>query len=289
MTLLHAVPKCRPRPLVQPTTRSRSFDIVRRASLTCTLRKTLSNEQRIPSPNRLAHTATYRLTSSRADIRWRLALQPLPATNTHIAKVALSQSPPGLHFPGSTREGSVESGQSISTPVSASYNFNGRKTSDRDLLYSAYERRGQAGEELTSDDLLFPEDDRVAALPLFSTASPFTTQPKPMAAGSASPITIGRSSSSPHSQQSNYPSQSRQPRIDISHEGGMDGEQQHRGRQESLGVQGTTPYGARSIPSKDGYRGDSNGLSGSLMTGMSWGGISVGSYIRDEWVACSSP
>ncbi|TKA74024.1 hypothetical protein B0A55_06173 [Friedmanniomyces simplex] len=68
------------------------------------------------------------------------------------------------------------------------------------------------------------------------------------------------------------------------------GEQQYRGRQESVGMLGTTPYGARSIPSKEGYRSDGNALSGSLMNGMSWGGISVGSFIRDDFVmAGTSP
>ena len=62
-------------------------------------------------------------------------------------------------------------------------------------------------------------------------------------------------------------------------------QQQYRGRQESVGMLGTTPYGARSIPARDGMRRESNVMSGSLMngmSGMSWGGISMGSFIRDE-------
>ncbi|KAK0278793.1 Transcriptional regulator of ribosomal biogenesis proteins [Friedmanniomyces endolithicus] len=114
-----------------------------------------------------------------------------------------------------------------------------------------------------------------------------------MAAGdSASPIDIRTSSDSPRAQQAHPVSRPQQPRIDISDEGGMEnsGEQQYRGRQESVGMLGTTPYGARSIPSKDGYRSDGNALSGSLMNGMSWGGISVGSFIRDDFVmAGTSP
>lgn len=201
--------------------------------------------------------------------------------------MANSQSPPGLHFPD-TREGSVDSTTSVSTPVSAGYNFSGRKSQGGDLLYSSFARRGHAADEFTSDDILFPEDDRVAALPLFHTASPYDSHPKPMAAGrSASPINIRPSSNSPRAQQSQPKSRYEQPRIDISHAGGMDtqsGAQQYRGRQESVGMLGTTPYGARSIPNRDGYGGDNNALSGSLMNGMSWGGISVGSFIRDEWV-----
>ncbi|EMC99158.1 hypothetical protein BAUCODRAFT_120448 [Baudoinia panamericana UAMH 10762] len=108
-----------------------------------------------------------------------------------------------------------------------------------------------------------------------------------MAAGSASPIDIRQDSQSPRNQQANAPPQSRHPKIDIHHarddmEAVNPTESQYRGRQESVGMLGTTPYGARSIPVRDGYRRESNALSGSLMNGMSWGGISVGSYIRDD-------
>ena len=60
-------------------------------------------------------------------------------------------------------------------------------------------------------------------------------------------------------------------------------EMQSRNAQESVGMLGTTPYGARSIPVRDGFRHESNAFSGSLMGGMSWGGISMGSFIRDEY------
>ena len=63
-----------------------------------------------------------------------------------------------------------------------------------------------------------------------------------------------------------------------------DNETQQKARQESVGMLGTTPFGARSIPFRDGQRrpSNSNGLSGSFMNGMSWGGISMGSFIRDD-------
>ena len=57
-------------------------------------------------------------------------------------------------------------------------------------------------------------------------------------------------------------------------------------RKGSIGMLGTTPYGTRSIPVRGGdIRRESNALSGSLMNGMSWGGISVGSFIKDEYVS----
>lgn len=117
-------------------------------------------------------------------------------------------------------------------------------------------------------------------------------------ASPAAPIDIASSrqnSNSPRNQQSNLTSQLQRPRIDVREasnesvntatynmgrpDGGVE---TFRNRQESVGMLGTTPYGARSIPVRDGYRRESNAFSGSLMGGMSWGGISMGSFVRDE-------
>ena len=107
----------------------------------------------------------------------------------------------------------------------------------------------------------------------------------------ASPIDIAsarQSSSSPRNQYSNLTSQLQQPKIDVQHD--VDGDQtdetdaQQKPRQESAGMLSTTPYGARSIPLRSGQRreSNSNGFSGSLANGMSWGGLSMGSFIRDD-------
>jgi transcription factor SFP1 len=53
-----------------------------------------------------------------------------------------------------------------------------------------------------------------------------------------------------------------------------------RNRQDS-NMLGTTPFGARQIPPGN-QRRESYQMSGSLVNGMSWGGISMGSFIRDE-------
>ncbi|KAK5113939.1 hypothetical protein LTR62_003062 [Meristemomyces frigidus] len=213
---------------------------------------------------------------------------PLLTFTYTFAKVASSQSPPALHFPV-TREGSVDS-EPVRTPSSATLTHAGRKAYlEDDLLYSsAYALRGHATNELNSDDLLFPHDDEDdPSIPLFESARP--TQ---MAQDSASPIEIAtsrQSSDSPRSQHSNLTSQLQQPSISVRHDDAMNppqipSESQYRGRQESIGMLATTPYGARSIPNKDGFRRESNAFAGngSLMTGMSWGGISVGSFIRDD-------
>lgn len=202
--------------------------------------------------------------------------------------MASSTSPPGLYTPTSTR--SVESTPVPDTPVSGHLlAFAGlRKAPDRDQLLSAYAPGGHATAELNSDDLLFPQDNE-EAFPLFPTALPhFPTVGSPMAGDSASPIEIQRQGSgSPRNAQCGVQSQFQQPRIDVQHDSSnMDAaaqnQPQQRGRQESVGMLGTTPYGARSIPMRESFRRESNALSGSLMNGMSWGGISVGSFIRDE-------
>lgn len=109
--------------------------------------------------------------------------------------------------------------------------------------------------------------------------------------GPASPIDIAtarQSSSSPRNQHSNLSSQLQQPKIDVSlHMGGDeidDRDIQEKPRQESTGMLSTTPFGARSIPLRGGQRreSDSHGFSGSLANGMSWGGMSMSSFIGND-------
>ena len=153
-------------------------------------------------------------------------------------------------------------------------------------------------EESICDDILFPQDysediDSDAALFLPHDARP---EPDPRfrrhsgtGAMPSPPINITApsrpGSHSPQKQQSNLSSQFQRPQMDISQDMDMDGMggASMKGRQESIGMLGTMPYGARSIPTRDGMRrGSTNNLSGSLMGGMSWGGMSMGSYVRDE-------
>ncbi|KAF2716268.1 hypothetical protein K431DRAFT_235729 [Polychaeton citri CBS 116435] len=110
-----------------------------------------------------------------------------------------------------------------------------------------------------------------------------------MNGASASPIDIAGSrqnSSSPRSQQSNLTSQLQGPSIDIRQDETMSASipfTEPQDRKESVGMLSTTPYGARAIPMRGPSRRESNyGLSGSLANGMSWGGISMGSFIKDD-------
>lgn len=178
----------------------------------------------------------------------------------------------------------------ISTPVSAAAaNFPPRNAADYPGRLGDHLRAACSVDEFDSDDLLFPHDDDKLELPLFPAASPFVRMAGP--ASPSDPIDIAtsrQSSHSPRNQQSNMTSHFPQPRIDVPQDQPMEQSrhaesmQYNKGRQESVGMLGTTPYGARSIPQRDMFRRESNALSGSMVNGMSWGGISVESFIRDD-------
>lgn len=161
---------------------------------------------------------------------------------------------------------------------------------------AAVDTRAIVGDDFSSDDVLFPHDDDdydlQTDLPLFPAAS---TLPQihemPAASAAASPIDIAtsrQSSSSPRNQQSNLTTQIRESNSQERNDSNMmpapDRNLDGKARQESVSLLGTTPYGARQIPSANGLnrRESAYGLSGSVMGGMSWGGISMGSFIRDE-------
>ncbi len=206
-----------------------------------------------------------------------------------------SQTPPPLHSRGT----SVES-TPVSTPISIAYSDHNRRHSrDADHFYAYRKHHYQDITEhhFTTDDVLFgAEDGDDSQFPLFRKALPRSSAHN--MSGTASPINIAssrQSSNSPRSQHSNLTSQLQQPRIDIQQDTNMDGmegvETAPKGRQESVNMLSTTPYGAQSIPMRNGQRRESNnngGLSGSFV-GRSWGGMSMGSIFRDDLFMGTSP
>lgn len=201
-------------------------------------------------------------------------------------KLASTQSPPSLYSP-SGRSPSVES-TPVSTPVStAGYPLPPRRSREDDLFFTWHKKaavHATAADDFTSDDVLFPpdDDDEDSHLPLFPAADPIREMPS-----SSSPIEIATSrqnSSSPRTQTSNLTSQLQH---DTTQRNGTmaapstNGNADFKARQESVGMLGTTPYGARQIPVAGGRR-ESYNMSNSLVGGMSWGGLSMGSFIKDE-------
>lgn len=216
-------------------------------------------------------------------------------SSTTVFTVASStHSTPPLHSP-SGRESSAESSP-VSTPTSSRANtFTNHYHRQPDSLLGHPAKAPDlfptqsATDEFSSDDILFPDDPDGSGVALFPDHSyphiaiPNDTMPSP-------PINIATprapSNSPPRNQQSNLTSQLRQPQPDNDME--MDGIPNPglaKPRQESVSMLSTTPYGAKAIPVRDGmgFRRESHvGLSGSLMGGMSWGGLSMGSFVRDE-------
>ncbi|KAI7534694.1 hypothetical protein KC316_g16476 [Hortaea werneckii] len=208
-----------------------------------------------------------------------------------------------LHTP-SARDSSVES-TPVSTPHSTGFTLPSYTTAttaatknpaaDRELFFNAHFQQsgGHASEELSSDELLFPCDqtDPDLDIPLYPSAHPLGHAAPMVGPVDIAPNSRHNSRSPPSQESTQTASQFQRPSISVREEPNMEdarqSESQYPGlRKGSIGMLGTTPYGTRSIPVRGGdIRRESNALSGSLMNGMSWGGISVGSFIKDEYVS----
>jgi transcription factor SFP1 len=209
----------------------------------------------------------------------------------------------------------------VATPVEApsSHTF-GQPRKEKHLFFSWRKRAGGAQPQQQPDDDLFSgdawllppgdplfEDDDIgdeAEFPLFPDSEPHhvqqpsnstTAAKRPAMASTASPIDIATpprfNSSSPRNQTSNLtfalqeagaaglPSDNY---VDPSRHRQDEGRLSVTGRHDSISNAFGSYYGsgARPISVKDRQRRESN--TGSWVGGMSWGGISVGSWVRDE-------
>jgi transcription factor SFP1 len=149
---------------------------------------------------------------------------------------------------------------------------------------------------LPESDLLF-EDTGDCSFPLFP-SSPADSGFLSNMAQTATPIDIQTpprfGSNSPQNQTSNLTSALREAEANRDHSATpthqahnafefRDGRPSMGDRNGSLSMLGSSFYGsgARPISMKDRPRRESNNM-GSFAGGMSWGGVSVGSWIRDE-------
>jgi transcription factor SFP1 len=219
---------------------------------------------------------------------------------------SLVETPPPLcHSPVTSDRGRESTAETtpISTPIeqAASPHF-GRSKKDSDLYFSWARKPHELGASrspLFESDLLF-DDAGDCSFPLF-TDDTTPQQPSTLRdmARTATPIDITTpprfGSNSPQNQTSNLTSalraeaganrdQSATPNLNVNGTELRSERPSLGGRNDSVGNGlGSSFYGsaARPISMKDRGRRESNAM-GSFAGGMSWGGVSVGSWIRDE-------
>ena len=214
-------------------------------------------------------------------------------------KLESSTPPPLCHSPFASDRGRESTAEStpVTTPVEPAQAepVFGRLRKD-DLLhaswYSDNHHQLAACDLQLEPDLLF-EDTGDCSFPLFPDSLPHHTHLRDMAQATASPIDIATpprfGSNSPQNQTSNLTSALReagaarntQQDAPASHQNGTDMQRPSlSARNDSISgsFYGT---GARPISMKDRPRRESNAMN-SLVNGLSWGGVSVGSWIRDE-------
>jgi len=203
--------------------------------------------------------------------------------------------PPLSHSPRESTAASTP----ITTPVQqpALPHFGRPKDSSAGLFYSWHRKSHESvAPRLPDSELLF-EDAGDGSFPLFPESPQQHSVARARAmAQTASPIDIQTppryGSHSPQNQTSNLTSALREAEAnrDTSatpnqlHPNGLDFQRPGMGeRHPSISMLGSSFYGsgARPISMKDRGRRESTNM-GSFAGGMSWGGVSVGSWIRDE-------
>lgn len=211
----------------------------------------------------------------------------------------LKDTPPPLtHSPSTSDKGRESTAEStpINTPTfTAASHFGaaGRPRKGKDLYFSWHKKPVDTTGAFLDSEILF-EDTGDGSFPLFPDSPPHRALDD-MDSGVA-PIDIATpqrfNSQSPRNQTSNLTFALQEAgatglqssAINIGGRNGNDGRLSVVGRQESFSNGLPSSYygsGARQIPGRA-ERPRRESAAGSFSNGMSWGGVSVGSWVRDE-------
>ncbi|KAL9115942.1 MAG: hypothetical protein Q9227_000310 [Pyrenula ochraceoflavens] len=199
--------------------------------------------------------------------------------------ISSSESPPPFHHSPATSDKdrfSTRDSTPISTPVGYSPSIARRPGKEKDLLWSWHKKPNDSS--LYLDSALLEPDFDEPLFPLFD-----ETPKEPAMAGAAAPIDIAtrQASSSPRGHQTSNLTSALQGANGLQppstgHDPNELSQNVFR-RPSSFGNQsgeGTKPISFRGPGSEDRARRES--VAASLTNGMSWGGVSVGSWIRDD-------
>ncbi|KAL8710148.1 MAG: hypothetical protein Q9220_005231 [cf. Caloplaca sp. 1 TL-2023] len=230
---------------------------------------------------------------------------PSSSNNQPVVKLASRDTPPPLHFSPVTSEqerSSTAETTPIATPKTSFDNSFARRSdkeihSGRDLLFSHYRRGpGFAGsttsyvdsallESDTEDspfplfqDISEPDHDMDNGAPLMDTTSSYSRFP-PSHRRQKSNLTSALKSTSGNETRGT-------PAMSVINGKGAQGGLPHRDSLNGGQAGSSSLYGSGAQPitmsnsSRERPRRES--LAGSMVSGMSWGGVSVGSWVRDE-------
>ncbi|KAL8732986.1 MAG: hypothetical protein Q9166_002384 [cf. Caloplaca sp. 2 TL-2023] len=201
-------------------------------------------------------------------------------------------TPPPLHFSPVTSEqerSSTADTTPISTPKTFDTTFRRRsdKERERDLLSSCYRKTPgfAAGTSSYVDSALLESDSEDSTFPLFQDSS---TSDHNMDAHGSIFARRHHTSNLTSALQSTSGNESRPtPAMDISNGKGPHSVFSHRDSLSSGLAASGSQYGSGTHPismnNANRERPRRESLAGSMVSGMSWGGVSVGSWVRDEY------
>jgi len=231
---------------------------------------------------------------------------PLECFDTASVKLDSSGTPPPLHYSPTTSDlgpSSTADTTPIGTPLGISIPYLRRAEREKELLFSWHRKpidtaAGQSRSYL--DSTLLDPDFEDTTFPLFH-----QSESDPDMAGPSSPINIAtqprHNPNSPRqTQTSNLTSALQGAGGDVSRPAlarvrsgtnGSNGFASMSGRHDSvsgglsgMGFQWSSEARPIAMNNSNREKPRRESLAGSLVGGMSWGGVSVGSWIRDEWV-----